>query len=176
VPRPREERVREGKTRNLPEPVLVSGRPELADVLTPPAHLTADAGTWWGEVVPALAEAGVIDRIDVSVLSMAAKAWGDVIACDRVMAEKGMFAIGSVGNVVIAPWMKLRRDSMLTFERYVNHLALSPVARTRLGLASLHARAMVADLERALEPDSDVDADVFDAEVIEDAEVGVPGL
>jgi P27 family predicted phage terminase small subunit len=180
VPRPREERIREGKTRNLPEPVRVTGRAELADVLLPPAHLSRDAKAWWEDVTPVLAEAGLLERVDAYVLAMAAEAWGDVMACDRVIREKGLFAMGSVGNVVPGPWMKVRRDAMLLFERYVNHLALSPVARTRLGLAGLQAASIAQAMDRELgpsdpqQPEGISDADVV--EILDDADVGVPGL
>src|SRR5271166_4366937 len=71
VPRPREERIREGKTRDLPEVTLVAGRPQAGEVLEPPMKLTRDAEAWWDEVVPVLAEAGLLERVDVYVLAMA---------------------------------------------------------------------------------------------------------
>lgn len=179
-PAPREQKIREGKTRNLPERVRLSGRPEVADVAEPPAHLelNADAAQWWRDVVPVLAEAGVIESIDIYVLAVPAKMWAEMRACDRVIAKEGMFAMGSGTNIVIAPWVKARRDAAVIYERYLNHLALSPVARARLGLAHLAGQSMALELERALAPmegDADfIDADVIEADVLDG--MGIPGL
>lgn len=173
-PKPREEMIRAGvRPSRIPEPVRVSGRAELGDLAEPPEHLGKDAAQWWREVAPVLAEAGVLERIDRYVLACAASAYGDVVKMDRVIREKGMFAMGSVGNIVEAPWVKTRRDAMTTFERFSNHLALSPVSRARLGLAHLTGRALIAEMDGAIGPMS---APV-DAEVVDDPlEVGLPGV
>lgn len=164
----------------VPEPVRVSGRADLADLEEPPAHLGKDAAQWWSEVAPVLAEAGILERVDRYVLACAASAYGDVVRMDRVIAEYGMFAMGSVGNYVEGPWVKIRRDAMATFERFSNHLAISPVSRARLGLAHLTGRALMAEMEAELGPgDGDSDGgvldDVEDAEVVDPLDVGLPG-
>lgn len=177
VPRPREERIRAGSTRNLPAPVLIGGRPEVVEELQPPTELGHDAQAWWDEVVPALTEARLIDRLDVYVLACAAGAWGDVVRAERVIGSEGPFAIGSTGQIVPHAATKLKRDAMMLFERYLNHLALSPVARTRLGLAHLHGRAMTRELERDLDGPAAVDEpEPIDVTVLEDSEVGLPGV
>jgi P27 family predicted phage terminase small subunit len=175
-PRPREEKVRTGKTRNLPEVVRVSGRAELAEIAEPPAHLGKDAAQWWREVAPVLAEAGVLEKIDRYVLAMAAESYGDVLRMNRVIHEKGMFTTGSVGNIVEAPWVKVRRDAMAMFERYLNHVALSPVSRARLGLAHLTGRALMKEMDDAiggLDDPATIDADVIEDEDLD--AVGLPG-
>lgn len=161
----------------MPETVRVSGRAELADIDEPPAHLGKDAKQWWREVAPVLAEAGILERIDRYVLACAASAYGDIVAMDRVLQAKGPFTTGSVGNIVEAPWVKVRRDAMATFERFSNHLALSPVARARLGLAHLTGRALMAEMNELIgEPDEDPAP--IDAEAVEDDDelVGLPGV
>jgi P27 family predicted phage terminase small subunit len=162
----------------VPEVVRVSGRAELADVEDAPAHLSKDAKKWWSEVAPVLAEAGILERVDRYILACAASAYGDIMAMDRVLASEGPFTTGSMGQVVEGPWVKIRRDAMATFERFSNHLALSPVARARLGLAHLTGRALMAEMDELIGSLDDEPAPV-DAEVVEDEDldaVGVPGL
>lgn len=177
VPRPREERVREGKTRNLPEPVRVSNRVQPGETAKPPMELNgAAARAFWAEVVPVLTEAGVIERIDLFMLALAANAWGDVAKAEAVLAECGYFQAGSKGQLREHSALKIKREATLTFERLANHLCLSPVARTRLGLATLTARAMSLEMDELL-GGREGDPSVADAEVVGDDElVGLPGV
>ena len=165
--------VRPGR---VPEPVRVSGRAELADLAEPPAHLSKDAKQWWSEVAPVLSEAGILERVDRYVLACAASAYGDIVMMDRVIAARGPFAHRSVGNIVEAPWLKARRDAMAMFERFSNHLALSPVARARLGLAHLTGRALMAEMDQEIGCRDEQPAPIVDAEVVDDDLVGLPGL
>jgi hypothetical protein len=47
---------------------------------------------------------------------------------------------------------------------------LSPMARTRLGLAELHRRSLHNEMERALGA-----PDIVDGEAVSDVDVGLPG-
>ena len=172
-PRPREERIREGATRALPEPVRVAGKAALADVLEPPTELSKPAAAWYREVVSELADSGLIERVDTFLLAMVAAAWGDFVIAEAVRRDQGWFTEGSQGQVVLGPWMKARRDSMVVFERLVNHLPLSPVARARLGLAGLRAASIAQAMDQDLGSSVVVDGDVVDADVVD---VGLPGL
>jgi hypothetical protein len=69
-PKPPEIRVRERMAghRPLPQPVVIDGR---RSHLEPPDDLPADGREFWEAVVPTLAEAGVLDGVDVPVLEMA---------------------------------------------------------------------------------------------------------
>jgi P27 family predicted phage terminase small subunit len=127
---------------------------------------------FWKQVTPVLADAGVLERIDLFMLALAASAWGDVMKAERVLAEDGFFQLGSVGQVKEHSALKIKREATLTFERLANHLCLSPVARTRLGLAALTAQVMSHEMDELIGPDT-IDAD---AEYVDAVEVGVPGL
>jgi P27 family predicted phage terminase small subunit len=174
VPRPREERIRDGKTRNLPEPVRVSRRLQGSELPEPPMELGKAARDFWEQVTPVLADAGVLERIDLFMLSLAASAWGDVQKAQRVLDEQGMFQMGSVGQIREHSALKIKREATITFERLANHLCLSPVARTRLGLAALTAQAMSREMDDLLGDDDD--ELVTDGEVVEDELVGLPGV
>lgn len=167
IPATRDDKIREGKTRNLPEPVRISGRLELVDAAEPPATLHGQIERdWWTTYVPILVESGTVEMVDVPALTICAEAWGDIKRMDAVIAAKGYFIAGSKGQPVSAPWIKQRRDAMIVYERYMQHFGLSPVSRARLGLAHLTGRVMAQELEREL--GDSVPMDVID--------VGVPGL
>jgi P27 family predicted phage terminase small subunit len=176
VPRPREERIREGNTRNLPEPVRVSNRLQEGELPEPPMPLGKAATAFWEHVTPVLADAGVLERIDLFMLSLAASAWGDVQKAQAVLDAKGYFQLGSTGQIKEHSALKIKREATITFERLANHLCLSPVARTRLGLAALTAHAMSREMDELL--GSCDDEPVTDADAVEDDDemVGLPGV
>lgn len=161
----------------MPEVLLVAGRPDLERFREPPATLPRDAKAFWLGCVEKLVEAGVIDLVDGPALEMLATAYARVQQAQRVIAEEGHFAIGSGGQLKEHPALKIEQTYMTMFERYLNHFALSPIARTRLGLAQLHGKAMAKELEDALSGSPQAaEPEPVDAEVIDDGDVGLPGL
>jgi P27 family predicted phage terminase small subunit len=151
-PTPIEQRVREGNPqhRPLPEPVIVGGRPVPADLAEPPADLPQDAQDFWCDSVVRLVEVGLIDWVDVPVLEMLATQYARVKQSRRVIAEDGHFALGSVGQIREHPALKIERESMAAFLRLAEQYGLTPVARTRLGLAELHRRSLEQEMVSAL--------------------------
>lgn len=180
-PKPVEQRRLEGGSavshRPIPEPLLVAGRPDLERFRIPPAHLPADAKEYWGDSIKTLAEVGIVDLVDRPALEMLATQYARARQAGRVVAEKGMFSYGAAGQIREAPWVKVERDAMTMFLRFATEFAQTPVARTRLGLADLHAKAMAAEMEAALEPDAETTAhEVTDAELVDDDDdIGLPG-
>jgi P27 family predicted phage terminase small subunit len=152
--------------------LLVAGRPDLQKLIDPPLGLPEDAKEFWQDSVRKLAEVGVIDLVDTPALEMLATQYARVLQARRVIAARGLFAHGSMGQIREAPWVRLERDAMAAFMRMAGEFALTPVARTRLGLAQLHGKAMAKELDEALGADAAVDA-----EVVEDLTgVGLPGV
>jgi P27 family predicted phage terminase small subunit len=151
-PTPVEQRKQEGnpQKRPLPEPVLVSGRPALEELREPPPGLPADAHDFWRVSIDRLIEVGIVDRVDVPALEMMAVQYARAIQARRVIAEEGHFAIGSVGQIREHPALKIERDATTLFMKIAEHFALTPVARTRLGLAELHKRALATEMQDAL--------------------------
>jgi P27 family predicted phage terminase small subunit len=172
-PKPLEMRQREGNAghRPLPEPLLVAGRPELNELAEPPAHLPIEAKEFWRESVVHLIRVGIIDRVDVPVLEQLATQYARIRQSQRVLAEDGHFVRGSVGQLREHPALKIEREATSLFLRMAEHYALTPIARTRLGLAELHRRSLSSELESGLgaaipltplDDDEPVDADVVD--------------
>ena len=151
-PKPVEQRIREGTHRadRYPEPIVVAGRPVPAELAKPPDHLPPDAREFWSDTISKLAEVGIVDFIDVPAFEMLATQYARVCEARRVVAEDGLFVLGTVGQKREHPALKIERDATRAFLRLADHFALTPVARTRLGLAGLQAKTMAAEMDDTL--------------------------
>ena len=150
-PVPAEQRRLEGgrdvSHRAVPDVLLVAGRP--ADQLDiPPDDLPRDAQEYWRATVARLVEVGMIDLVDDAALRMLATQYARWRQAGRVVAEDGHFARGSVGQLREHPAVKIEREAHGLFLKTAEHFGLTPMARTRLGLAELHRRSLHAEMER----------------------------
>jgi P27 family predicted phage terminase small subunit len=130
--------------------MLVAGRPLPEELAEPPAHLPPEAQEFWVTSVVRLVEVGIIDRVDVPVLEQLATQYARIRQAQRVLAEDGHFTRGSVGQIREHPALKIERDATSMFLKMAEHYALTPIARTRLGLAELHKRTLAKELDEGL--------------------------
>lgn len=150
-PKPRQQRIAEGNPgkRKLPDHVAMGGKPEL---VKPPKHLSKYAKQFWRDAVPTLNEVGLLDKVDTAALEMMATLYSRVRECQDIVKKEGPMTTGSQGQPREHPAINTERQAMATFLRYAEHYALTPVARTRLGLAELQRRSMARDVEDSLGP------------------------
>jgi P27 family predicted phage terminase small subunit len=168
APKPVEQARREGNPgkRELPEPLLVAGRPVEGDqMLEAPENLPKDGKDAWNMVVPTLHEVGLLDRVDRLALTAMCMSWARAMQAGKVIARQGHLVRGSTGQVREHPSLRTERESFRQFFTMAEHFALTPVARTRLGLAELHRRTLKAEMTSAL---GDVELVPVDADVVED--------
>jgi P27 family predicted phage terminase small subunit len=151
-PKPVEQRIAEGNPRKhaIPKPVLVSGRPSLHELDVPPAHLAPEAQEFWATSVTRLIEVGIIDRVDVPMLEQLATQYAIIRQAQRVLAVDGHFSRGAAGQLKRHPAMDILTTATGTFSKLAEHFALTPIARTRLGLAELHRRSLATELSEGL--------------------------
>ncbi len=151
-PKPLEQRQLEGNAgkRALPEPVLVGGRPGLGELAEPPDYLPDEAKAFWADTVMRLIDVGIVDRVDVPVLEQLATQYARIRQAQRVLAEDGHFVRGSVGQLRPHPALKIEQDATTMFLKLAENYALTPIARTRLGLAELHRRTLADELKEGL--------------------------
>lgn len=151
-PKPVEQRIREGNIEKtpLPEPLLVSGRPRMDELREPPDYLPEEAKDFWRDSVTQLINVGIVDRVDVPVLEQLAVQYARIRQAQRVLAEQGHYVRGSVGQLRPHPALKIEQDATSLFLKMAEHYALTPVARTRLGLAELHRRSLAEELGQGL--------------------------
>ncbi|MEJ7785576.1 MAG: phage terminase small subunit P27 family [Solirubrobacteraceae bacterium] len=165
-PKPVEQKIREGNPgqRKLPEPILVSGRPQRGEMDEPAEHLSPDAKEFWRETVWRLVECGILDRVDRPLLEMLATQYGRIQACRRVIDEAGYFTRGSVGQLREHPALKIEREAVVLFHRIAMEFGMTPIGRTRLGLAELSRRHLVQEMVEALGPPTLRPVGVIDAD------------
>jgi P27 family predicted phage terminase small subunit len=151
-PTPVEKRIAEGnpQKRPLPQPLLVSGRPNLHELDEPPDHLPEEAKEFWKLSVTRLVEVGIIDRVDIPVLEQLATQYARIRQAQRVLARDGHYSRGAAGQLKRHPAMDIETNATATFMKIAEHFALTPVARTRLGLAELHRRSLASELNEGL--------------------------
>jgi len=172
---PTEIRRREGGSvshRPIPQTVMVGGRPEMAELAVPPADLPEDGQDLWRELAPTLIEVGILDRTDRYLFADLCRAWARKVVFGRVIAKHGYFSPGSHGQIRMHPAIAGERAAADEFRLLAALFGLSPVDRTKLGLATLAGQSMMVDLERSLKVD---EADVVDV-VAGDLDVGLPGV
>jgi P27 family predicted phage terminase small subunit len=151
-PKPVEQRIKEGNPghRPLPEPLLIGGRPARHELEIPPDHLSEPAKEFWAESVETLVNVGVADRVDRPVLEMMATEYANWRYAARVLKEDGFFVRGSVGQIREHPALKIQGQASDRFLKIAEQYGLTPIARTRLGLAELHRRSLKQELEGGL--------------------------
>lgn len=142
-PKPVEQRRRDGNPgkRPLPEPVIVKGRVGLVK-----PELPEHASELWDEIVPALEGVGIVDAIDRAMLETLCHQYQRVCEARAVIAKEGLMARGFNGQPVEHPAVRTERAAATELLRYAEHYALTPIARTRLGLAELARRTQAEEL------------------------------
>jgi P27 family predicted phage terminase small subunit len=163
-----EQRIREGNPRRhpIPEPLLVAGRPEEGEMLTPPEDLPPSGKEAWNAVVPQLAEVGLLDRVDRLVLEAMCLQWARMKQAGRVVAAQGHLIRGPGGTLREHPALRIEREAASMFFRFAEQYAMTPIARTRLGLAELHRRQLKTEFDSALGTPDLVEVDIEDAQVV----------
>ena len=173
-PKPVEQRRLEGgmEVSHHPEPevMLVAGRP-AGELDLPPQELPHDAQEYWTATVTRLVDAGMIDLVDDAALRMLSVQYARWRQAGRVVAQDGHFALGSIGQLREHPAVKIEREAHGLYLKTAEQFGLTPMARTRLGLAELHRRSLHAEMTDALGG-----ADILDGEAVEDGDdVALPG-
>ena len=156
--------------RAMPEPLLVAGRPEH-ELDKPPAGLPLEAKRYWRKTVARLVEVGMIDLVDETGLKMLSTQYARWVGAGETIAKEGMFTVTAKGQPALHPAVREERDATILYLRAAEQFGLTPMARTRLGLAELHRRSLHMEMDRAL------DAPAIDGEAVDDGDdnVGLPG-
>ena len=160
-PKPIEQRIREGNAgrRKLPERLILPD-----DDLAKPPGLPAAAAELWDDLVPILREANVLNRIDRAALEALCLQWARARAARAILAEEGILAVGSTGQLTEHPALSIERNAHSMFLRFASDFGITPVARARIAAAVAVAGAtMRGELSKELdlgldepeEPDGD---------------------
>lgn len=151
-PKPVEQRRRAGNPgkRPLPEPVVIGGRTQSLD---PPEPFPEAARVLWDELVPILSEVGVLSPVDRPALIALCRQWARAQAAAEQIEQGGqqtLLSTGSTGQVIEHPLLGIERAASALLLRFAEQYGLTPVARTRLGLAELQRRTLARELSEVL--------------------------
>lgn len=138
-------------------------------MIRPPRYLPKEGREYWRETVARLVEIGMIDRVDRAALEMLATAYARWRQAGKVLMDADLFELGDRGQHKLNPAVRMERDMATLYLRTAEHFGVTPIARSRLGLAEVHRRSLEVEMASALE------AEAIDGEVVDD-DVGLPGV
>jgi len=159
----------------LPDEIIIRGKVESAADLPAPACLEhdGDALDWWEATTPLLI--GMVDRIDTSMMVIAAEAWSELRRCGRVQKVHGLIGTGSRGQMRPAASTTVQEKARATYIACTDRLGLNPQSRARIGVTIMAGRSMYEALKRDLDDPEDADADATSEDVAPGDCVGIPG-
>lgn len=136
--------------RALPDVVNVAGKAEIAK-----PDLDEGSAQVWDEIVPLLSEANLLDRIDAVALEGLCALVARARHASKMIGEHGYTVKhAKTGIESVSPWVRIERDAWAQAIKLGEHFGLTPVARTRLGLAVLKGRTLLQELTEGLHEDS----------------------
>lgn len=179
-----EQRRLEGDVSHRPPatPALIGGRPDDDEKIPAPPNFSRHQTAVWRVVLADLRDGGILDRADLSTVEAFATALGhvrEIRAALKIIrsTEKSLMAAegapddpvrsalakADLGHLLADAARGTQANPMLSQERGFltearqigEHLGLSPMARTRLGLeakGSIKPKGMQGELERKLGP------------------------
>lgn len=163
-PKATEVRRRDGDTSHRPaaDPVLVGGRVDEHERIRVPPHLSRQMRSVWRVVIDDMRAGGILDRADLVTVEQFAVALGrarEIREYLRSLQTKdepfGHLLADTVRGTMAHPLLAKEKDFLTEARQIGEHLGLSPVARTRLGLdakGSLKPKSMQGELARKLGP------------------------
>jgi P27 family predicted phage terminase small subunit len=95
-----------------------------------PAWLKGEAAEEWRRVVPQLQAAGVLSKLDRSILVRYCQSWQDWCELTEALREDGRLSRGGKGPQRSPAWLA-RNDAERVLDELGRQLGLTPVARTR---------------------------------------------
>jgi P27 family predicted phage terminase small subunit len=146
-PKPTQVARREGNPGHRPLPAPVNlGVVMDEDLAVPPDDLPDTAKEWWLSAIPVLKRIGILETVDRAALEMAAVQYARWKQASRVVNQMGHIARGSTGQLTEHPSMATERAASALFLRFAEQYALTPTARTKLGLAEIERARALEDL------------------------------
>lgn len=169
-PKPAALRRLEGNAGKRPivEEARVGDAISAASVPEPPDYLPEQAADVWREILPEIAEVGLARTIDLPVLEALCVHVAIAREAMAALTEDGRISLAALvtttekGTPVVAPEHRIYRDSWREAMAIAEHYGLTPISRTRLGIAAMQARSLAEELRDALSGD-----DVIEGEAVE---------
>jgi len=97
-----------------------------------------------------LADVDVAQRVDAPALAALCIQWARAKQARRILAEEGLLALGSKGQLVEHPALAIERSAHALFLRFAEQYGLTAAARARIAATTVVARAVKAHLDAEL--------------------------
>lgn len=122
--------AREGtlKTTHAQTPLLIGGRVKPK----PPEWLHGEARKAYTAMVNDLWKAGILDKVDASLIVSAATCMGEIVDATKDIEKNGLTIRGAMGGVVKNPSVTVRQQARAEFRQLSDLLGIGPSARARL--------------------------------------------
>lgn len=110
-----------------------------------PTHLNERARREWRRVVHELHNAGVVTKIDRTILAMYCTVYGRWENAEEMIAEQGAVITGAKGGVSQNPWLWTANRALEQLRRYLTELGMTPSARSRITAVGAPQQLTLAD-------------------------------
>lgn len=142
-----------GHPGHRPVPAVVTVGGKTTDLDKP--RLEEGASDVWDELVPMLSQANLLDRIDAIALEGLCQLIARARHASSMIEKDGYTVVhAKTGVASVSPWVRIERDAWAQAMKLGEHFGLTPVARTRLGLAVLKGRTLQQTLSESINGDS----------------------
>ncbi len=127
-------------------PLDASGMPQFDRALPRcPSHLNERARREWRRVVHELHDAGVVTKIDRTILAMYCTAYGRWEEAEEMIEEQGAVITGAKGGLSQNPWLWTTNRALEQLRRYLAELGMTPSARSRVTTIGAPQQLTLAD-------------------------------
>jgi P27 family predicted phage terminase small subunit len=123
-------------------------------MVEPPDDLPEEAREYWNDFVVKLDDAGILDMIDLPAATMMCVSYALFERARQDVEEFGMYALGSMGQVVVAPAVQILQANAQVYLRFAEQFAATPSARARLGLEGAKKRKLDVEMNKLLGPNN----------------------
>lgn len=130
-------------------PLVVGGKPML-EPPPAPADLPPAGKALWEDVVVKLYEAGVADTTDWPALKVLCIQWQRAEDAAAVIAEEGLFTLGSQGQITEHPALAIERHAHALLARFMESFPLTSRSRAAAGIQQMTGLGLAAQLNATL--------------------------
>lgn len=113
----------------------IAGDPKLkTEAPKPPTWLSKEARAEWNRVVPALASAGLLCKIDRAALAIMCKSWADYIDASKRIKKEGDTYLMPHGQLCVNPLVGIRKQAFADWVKLASMFGLTPSSRARINV------------------------------------------
>jgi len=133
----------------------------------------AEARRWWREIVPLLHGAGVLTKLDETLVVEAAVCAARIRECERELGRTGLLVDGARGGIVRNPIIMALSSYRQSLKSYLRELGLTPLSRQSLDAPRVTSESIDAQRKLRLQQacwaagrtDIDFDSDDWDLDI-----------